>query len=50
MNSELLNYSQKTTGDFDSDKPKKNRRFSKTIQNHFGQRNKVFMENFIMSE
>lgn len=46
----LLNYSQKTTEDFDEKKTKKNRRFSKTIQNHFGQRNKTFVENLIMTE
>ena len=52
MNNKLLNFSQQNTGEFEKDnsRVKKNRRFSKTIQNQFGHRNKVFVENLIMSE
>jgi hypothetical protein len=47
----LLNYSQQNTQEFDRKvAPKKNRRFSKTIQKQFGTRNKGFVESLIMNE
>lgn len=48
-----LNYSQQNTAEFDHDKimnKKRNRRFSKTIQNQFGHRNKVLVDNLVKKE